>query len=574
MADGPIKRALVSVTDKTGVVEFVKALEDEFGVEVISTGGTARVLADAGVKVVPIEEYTGFPEMMDGRVKTLHPKVHGGLLARRDDPRHMAEAAEHGIEMIDLVVVNLYEFEKTVAAPDVTYADAIEHIDIGGPSMLRSAAKNADSVTVVMDPADYGAILAEVRAHGGATTLETRRCLQYKVYARTAAYDAAISDWLADRLVEAGNLPQDRGLTASGITELTAVDTFPHAGAEADDAEFNALAVDAEAWAEEPTDGMLVPLRKQQDLRYGENPQQTAAFYRMPGASEHSVARARQLQGKELSYNNLLDTDAAWSLVREFDGPACVILKHQNPCGSAVADDATAAYDRAFACDPKSAFGGIIAVNREVPLELVEHFADVNKQFVEVLIAPSYTDEALERLSRRKNLRVLATGGIDAPCALEYRSVDGGMLVQTVDRVDEDPATFTVPTRRKPTDDELAELMFAWRVCKGVKSNAILVSKDRAGIGMGPGQPNRVDSALLACERAEECCEREGVEKGGFACASDAFFPFRDSVDVLAAHGVTCIIQPGGSKRDDESIQACDEHGIAMVFTGTRHFRH
>ena len=558
MAESPIRRALVSVTDKTGVVEFVKALEDEFGVEVISTGGTARVLAEAGVKVVPIEQYTGFPEMMDGRVKTLHPKVHGGLLARRDNPKHMAEAAEHGIKMIDLVCVNLYEFEKTVAKPDVTFDDAIEHIDIGGPSMLRSAAKNADSVTVVSDPADYGSVLAEMRANGGATTCATRRLLQYKVYSTTARYDAAIANWLAGQLDEGG-----AEATKVAVTER----------AEGDD-ELEAFAVDAAAWTKEPDEIMTVPLRKQQDLRYGENPQQTAAFYRMPGAHEHSVANARQVQGKELSYNNLLDTDAAWSLVREFDGPACVILKHQNPCGSAVADDVTEAYDRAFACDPKSAFGGIIAVNREVPLELCEHFADVNKQFVEVLIAPSYTPEALERLSRRKNLRVLATGGIDAPAALEYRSVDGGMLVQTVDRVAEDPATFTVPTKRKPTDDEMAELLFAWRVCKGVKSNAILVSKGKAGIGMGPGQPNRVDSALLACQRAEEYCERAGVEKGGFACASDAFFPFRDNVDVLAAHGVTCIIQPGGSKRDDESIAACDEHGIAMVFTGVRHFRH
>ena len=462
MADGSIKRALVSVTDKTGVVEFVKALEDEFGVEVISTGGTARVLAEAGVHVVPIEQYTGFPEMMDGRVKTLHPKVHGGLLARRDDPKHMAEAAEHGIGMIDLVCVNLYEFGKTVAKPDVTFADAIEHIDIGGPSMLRSAAKNADAVTVVSDPADYEAILSEMRANCGATTLKTRRALQLKVYQTTAAYDAAIAAWLAKQAPDAA----EAGVELPATLELKA--------------------------------------EKIQDLRYGENPQQAAAFYRLPGAHAHSLVNATQVQGKELSYNNLLDTDAAWSLVREFDGPACVILKHQNPCGSAVAANITEAYDRAFACDPKSAFGGIIACNREVPLELCEHFADVNKQFVEVLIAPSYTPEALERLSRRKNLRVLATGGIDAPAALEYRSVDGGVLA----------------------------------------------------------------------ERAEEACDRMGIERGGFACASDAFFPFRDNVDVLAEHGVTCIIQPGGSKRDDESIAACDEHGIAMVFTGARHFRH
>ena len=541
MADCPIKRALVSVTDKTGVVEFVKALEDEFGVEVISTGGTARVLSEAGVKVVPIEQYTGFPEMMDGRVKTLHPKVHGGLLARRDDPKHMAEAAEHGIGMIDLVVVNLYEFEKTVAKPDVTYADAIENIDIGGPSMLRSAAKNAASVTVVVDPEDYDGILDEMRSHNGATTLATRRELQLKVYETTALYDTAIATWLADQL----------------------------------DAEEG----DAEAESDLP-DEFGVWLEKADDLRYGENPQQAAAVYRFAdefaelGSSEQPLVGAAQIQGKPRSYNNYLDADAAWNLVREFDEPACVILKHQNPCGSAVAEDITSAYDRAFACDPKSAFGGIIACNREVPYELVEHFADENKQFVEVIIAPGFSEDAKARMAKRPNLRVLATGGVGKTPELEMRSIDGGVLVQHVDRVEEDPATFAVPTKRKPTDDEMAELLFAWKVCKGVKSNAILISRGKAGIGMGPGQPNRVDSALLACERAEDYCEREGAEKGSFACASDAFFPFRDNVDVLAEHGVTCIIQPGGSKRDDESIEACDEHGIAMVFAGARHFRH
>ena len=541
MADCPIKRALVSVTDKTGVVEFVKALEDEFGVEVISTGGTARVLSEAGVKVVPIEQYTGFPEMMDGRVKTLHPKVHGGLLARRDDPKHMAEAAEHGIGMIDLVVVNLYEFEKTVAKPDVTYADAIEHIDIGGPSMLRSAAKNAASVTVVVDPEDYDGILDEMRSHNGATTLATRRELQLKVYETTALYDTAIATWLADQLdAEEGGAEAESGLP----------------------------------------DEFGVWLEKADDLRYGENPQQAAAVYRFAdefaelGSSEHPLVGAEQIQGKPLSYNNYLDADAAWNLVREFDEPACVILKHQNPCGSAVAEDITSAYDRAFACDPKSAFGGIIACNREVPYELVEHFADENKQFVEVIIAPGFSEDAKARMAKRPNLRVLATGGVGKTPELEMRSIDGGVLVQRVDRVVEDPATFTVPTKRKPTDDEMAELLFAWKVCKGVKSNAILISRGKAGIGMGPGQPNRVDSALLACERAEDYCEREGVERGSFACASDAFFPFRDNVDVLAEHGVSCIIQPGGSKRDDESIEACDEHGIAMVFAGARHFRH
>ncbi|MBM6755021.1 bifunctional phosphoribosylaminoimidazolecarboxamide formyltransferase/IMP cyclohydrolase [Collinsella tanakaei] len=535
--DVKIKRALISVTDKKWVVEFARELQTVYGVEIISTGGTARALQEGGVTVVPIEDYTGFPEMMDGRVKTLHPKVHGGLLARRDDPKHMAEAAEHGIGMIDMVVVNLYEFEKTVANPDVTFADAIEHIDIGGPSMLRSAAKNADSVTVVSDPADYAAVLVEMSEHDGATTLETRRRLQLKVYQTTAAYDTAIATWLGE---------QAAGEEASEAAPAT----------------------------------IDLHLEKVDDLRYGENPQQSAAVYRFADdfaakvSSANPLVGAEQVQGKPLSYNNYLDADAAWNLVREFDGPACVILKHQNPCGSAVAEDITAAYDRAFACDPKSAFGGIIACNREVPYELVEHFADENKQFVEVIIAPSYTPEALERMAKRPNLRVLATGGADGHASVELRSIDGGVLVQNVDTVTEDPATFTCPTERKPTDEEMAELMFAWRVCKGVKSNAILISKNKAGIGMGPGQPNRVDSALLACERAEDACERMGWEKGGFACASDAFFPFRDNVDVLAEHGVTCIIQPGGSKRDDESIEACNEHGIAMVFTGARHFRH
>ena len=542
MAEGSIKRALVSVTDKTGVVEFVKALEDEFGVEVISTGGTARVLSEAGVNVVPIEQYTGFPEMMDGRVKTLHPKVHGGLLARRDNEQHMAEAAEHGIGVIDLVCVNLYEFEKTVAKPDVTFADAIEHIDIGGPSMLRSAAKNADSVTVVSDPADYERVLAEMRANDGATTLATRRALQLKVYQTTAAYDTAITAWLGEQAKAAECCCEGECCCGEAASE------FPE--------KFELAAT------------------KEQDLRYGENPQQAAAFYVSPDAPAHSLARAEQVQGKPLSYNNLLDADAAWAAVREFDEPAVVILKHQNPCGSATAADVTEAYDKAFACDPISAYGGIIAVNREVPLSLCEHFADVNKQFVEVMIAPSYTPEALERLSKRKNMRVLATGGVDRTIGHEVRTVDGGVLVQQIDHVSEDPATFTVPTKRKPTDAEMDDLLFAWRVCKTVKSNAILVAKDRAGLGMGPGQPNRTDSCRIACDRAEAACERMGVPAEGLVAASDAFLPFRDDVDVLAERGITAIIQPGGSIRDEESVQACDEHGIAMVFTGTRHFRH
>ena len=540
MSFGVIKRALISVTDKTGIVEFAQVLESEFGVEIISTGGTARVLKEAGVKVIPIETYTGFPEMMDGRVKTLHPRVHGGLLCRRDNRDHIADAQAHDIGMIDLVCVNLYEFEKTVENPHVTFADAIEHIDIGGPSMLRSAAKNNDFVTVVSDPADYSAVLTEMRENGGATTRDTRRRLALKVFQTTAAYDGAIAAYLS------GVITTEKEEGSEAAVEST--EKFPRI--------------------------FTIEATKEQDLRYGENPQQSAVFYRLPDASEHSLARAQQIQGKPLSYNNLLDTDAAWTAVREFSEPAVIILKHQNPCGSAVAENIVEAYDRAFSCDPTSAFGGIIAANREIPLEFVEHFADIQKQFVEVLIAPSYTAEARERLSKRKNLRVLATGGITHGGGLEVRTVDGGLLVQDLDLACEDARTFSVPTKRQPTSDELDDLLFAWKVCKTVKSNAILVAKDRMGLGMGPGQPNRVDAALLACERAEQACERRGIAAAGLVAASDAFFPFRDNVDTLAAHGVTAIIQPGGSVRDEESIEACNEHDIAMVFTGVRHFRH
>lgn len=527
MADPTVKRVLMSVTDKTGIVDFARTLSEEFGAEIISTGGTARVIAEAGIPVVPIDEVTQFPEMMDGRVKTLHPAVHGGLLAKRNNPEHMSQAAKHGIEMIDMVVVNLYAFEKTVAS-GAEFAECIENIDIGGPSMLRSAAKNFESVAVVTEPASYNVILEEMRENGGATTLETRTKLALRVFQTTNAYDGAIAQWLGSQIKGASDFPDVRD----------------------------------------------IHLTKQQDLRYGENPHQNAAFYRVSEfATPHSLVNAQQLNGKELSYNNILDTDACWTLVREFNEPAVIILKHQNPCGSATADDIATAYDKAYACDPKSAYGGIIAANTEITKEFVEHI-NSNKQFVEVLIAPSYEPEALELLQQKKNLRVLVTGGVDAPAALEFRSVDGGMLAQQVDSVNENPAEFTVPTKKKPTEEELHEMLFAWKVCKGVKSNAILISKDHAGIGMGPGQPNRVDSAKLACERAHEVCDRLGVVAEGLVCASDAFFPFRDNVDALAQFGVKAIIQPGGSIRDEEVIQACDEHDITMVFTGHRHFRH
>ncbi|MDO8963504.1 MAG: bifunctional phosphoribosylaminoimidazolecarboxamide formyltransferase/IMP cyclohydrolase [Coriobacteriia bacterium] len=515
-----IRRALVSVTDKTGVVDFCRELAAR-GVEIVSTGGTAKAIADAGIAVRPIDDLTGFPEMMDGRVKTLHPRVHGGLLARRDVPEHMAAADEHGIGLIDLVVVNLYAFEATVAKPGVTLEDAIENIDIGGPSMLRSAAKNFASVTVVTDPADYDRVLAEMAANDGATTYETRKHFAIEVYRKTSAYDNAIFSWL-DRTEGAGG-------------------AFPA------DVRFF--------------------LEKVQDLRYGENPHQSAAFYRFADARDVTLARAEQLHGKELSYNNILDTDACWAAVREFTEPACVIVKHTNPCGTAIADDVVTAYDKAHASDPISAFGGVMAFNRTVPLGVAEHI-NANGQFVEVMIAPDYDADALALLQEKKNIRLLRTGGV-RPVSGHYesRAVEGGMLVQISDAVAEDPATFTVPTKRQPTADELEQLKFAWRVAKSVKSNAILLAKDYASVGVGAGQMSRVDSAKIACEKA-------GEKAVGAVAASDAFMPFPDSLEVCAAAGVTAVIQPGGSVRDEEVIAKADELGVAMVFTGHRHFRH
>ena len=514
-----VKRALVSVTDKTGVAEFCKVLQDEFGVEIVSTGGTARALAGAGIDVRPIDDLTGFPEMMDGRVKTLHPRVHGGLLARRDVPEHMAAAEEYEIGMIDMVVVNLYAFEATIAREGVTEEDAIENIDIGGPSMLRSAAKNFASVAVVTDPASYEEIIAEMRASDGATTLETRRALATEVYRLTSAYDSAIWMYLSDY----------RGTR------------FP-----------------AEA---------RFRLEKVQDLRYGENPHQGAAFYRFVDAKDHTLARATQLQGKELSYNNILDTDAAWTAVREFTEPACVIVKHTNPCGTSIADDVTSAYLNAHDADPISAFGGVMAFNRAVPAMLVQGIFD-NGQFVEVIIAPEFEPEALEMLATKPNVRVLATGGLRTPGVhYESRAVEGGMLVQSSDTVAEDPETFTVPTKRQPTPKELEQLLFAWKVAKSVKSNAILLARDFTSAGVGAGQMNRVNSARIAVEMA-------GEKSNGAVAASDAFMPFSDSLEVCAAAGVTAVIQPGGSVRDEEVIAKADELGVAMVFTGHRHFRH
>ncbi|MDR3053725.1 MAG: bifunctional phosphoribosylaminoimidazolecarboxamide formyltransferase/IMP cyclohydrolase [Coriobacteriales bacterium] len=531
MADPKVKRVLVSVTDKTGIVEFAGALAQEFGAEIVSTGGTAKALEAAGVPTRAIDELTGFPEMMDGRVKTLHPRVHGGLLARRDLPSHMAAAQEHGIGMIDMVVVNLYAFTATVAKPDVTFADAIENIDIGGPSMLRSAAKNHASVAVVTNPASYSSILEELRANDGATTLATRKRLALEVFRLTSAYDNAIYNWL---------------------------------GLELDSAASN------HAFA----DDKRLFLSKVQDLRYGENPHQSAVFYRNEPKNprckirtEWQLANAQQLQGKELSYNNYLDLDAAWSGVREFSEPTAVIVKHLTPCGVASDANITQAYSRAHACDPVSAYGGVMAFNREVPASLVEAIY-ANGQFIEAIIAPSYEPAAVELFAQKPNARVLATGGVNpAGGMLDFRSVEGGILAQTPDTVAEDPAAFTVPTLRQPTPAELEDLLFAWKACKTVKSNAILIAKDKATIGTGAGQPNRVNSAKIAVEQA-------GEKAAGAVAASDAFMPFADSLEVLIAAGVTAVIQPGGSIRDDEVLAAANAAGVALVFTGHRHFRH
>jgi len=514
-----VKRALVSVTDKTGVADFCTVLSSEFGVEIVSTGGTAKALAEAGVPVRPIDDLTGFPEMMDGRVKTLHPKVHGGLLARRDVPEHMAAAEAHGIGMIDMVIVNLYAFEATVAREGVTLEDAVENIDIGGPSMLRSAAKNFESVAVVTDPAEYEQILDELRATGGATTRATRKRLATEVFRRTSAYDSAI--WMY--LSEYGK------------------QRFP------EETRFR--------------------LEKVQDLRYGENPHQDAAFYRFTDGKEHTLARATQVQGKELSYNNILDTDACWTAAREIEEPCCVIVKHTNPCGVAIAGDLVTAYQRAYESDPVSAYGGVMAFNRAVPVEVVRAMFE-NKHFVEVMIAPEYEPAALELLDEKRNLRVLATGGI-RPTGGHYesRAVEGGMLVQTSDAVTEDASRFRVATIAKPTAEEMEQLLFAWKVVKSVKSNAIVLAKNFATIGVGAGQMNRVNSARIAVEAAGEKV-RDSV------CASDAFMPFPDTLEVCAEAGVTAFIQPGGSIRDDDVIAAANRLGVSMVFTGYRHFRH
>ena len=517
-----IQLALLSVSDKTGLVEFASALHKR-GVSILSTGGTASALEKAGVPVKQVSTHTGFPEIMDGRVKTLHPKIHGGLLGRRGVDEQVMR--QHGIDAIDLVVVNLYPFAATIAKPDCTYEDAIENIDIGGPAMVRAAAKNHDRVAIVVDPQDYAVVLEEMANHGGTVTLETRKRLAAKAYAHTAAYDAMVASYL----------------------EKAASD----------------------ASAPRYTDTLHLQFSKRIDLRYGENPHQSAAFYTSPEAQGASVGSAKQLQGKALSYNNIADSDTAFECVRQFDAPACVIVKHANPCGVAVASDTLAAYDKAFKTDPTSAFGGIIAFNR--PLNAATARAIVERQFVEVIIAPEIEQEALEACARKENIRVLTTGSL-VPSGVreEFRSVNGGLLVQTRDEGMVAKSDLKIVTQRQPTSEELEDLLFAWQVCKYVKSNAIVYVKDGATIGVGAGQMSRVVSSRIAAMKAKD----EGLTVAGAVMASDAFFPFRDGLDVAAEFGIKAVIQPGGSMRDAEVIAAADEHGMAMVLTGMRHFRH
>ncbi len=518
-----ITRALISVSDKTGIVEFSRELAG-FGVEILSTGGTAKLLREAGLTVKDVSEFTGFPEMLDGRVKTLHPKVHGGLLGMRGNPEHVATMKAHGIEPIDMVVVNLYPFEATVAREGCTLEDAIENIDIGGPTMLRSAAKNNADVTVLVDHADYRKVLEEMQGSGGSVSKETNFRLAVKVYQHTAAYDGAISNWLGRRIDD-------------------------------DSADFP------------PT--LTFQFLKAQGMRYGENPHQKAAFYMERDVKEASVATARQLQGKELSYNNIADTDAALECIKQFsEGAACVIVKHANPCGVALGATIREAYERAYATDAESAFGGIIAFNRELDGDTARLIVD--RQFVEVIIAPRVSPAALEVVAAKKNVRLLECGEWPAEPArrLEFKRVNGGVLVQDTDFALYD--SLKVVTKRAPNDKEMVDLLFTWRVAKFVKSNAIVYGRDGMTIGVGAGQMSRVNSARIAAIKAEHA----GLEVKGAVMASDAFFPFRDGLDNAAAVGITAVIQPGGSMRDAEVIAAADEHGIAMVFTGMRHFRH
>lgn len=518
-----VSRALISVSDKNGIVDFARAL-NALGVELLSTGGTFRLLQENNIAVTEVSDYTGFPEMMDGRVKTLHPKVHGGILGRRgtDD----AVMAEHAIKPIDMVIVNLYPFAATVADPDCTLPNAIENIDIGGPTMVRSAAKNHKDVAIVVNSSDYATVLEEMQANEGQLDYSTRYALMVKAFEHTAGYDGMIANHFGAR--DTDNNERDFS------------DTFN------------------------------VQYFKTQEMRYGENPHQKAAFYTEANPTEASVATAKQLQGKELSFNNIADTDAALECVKQFDQPACVIVKHANPCGVSVAVDIGTAYDLAFATDPESAFGGIIAFNRELDAKTAEAICE--KQFVEVIIAPAVSADALAVVASKKNVRLLECGtwGNQRPQDFDYKRVNGGLLIQDRDNgmiIEQD---LKVVSKRVPTDTEMTDMLFAWKVAKMVKSNAIIYAKNNQTIGVGAGQMSRINSARIAGIKAEHA----GLEVVGAVLASDAFFPFRDGIDNAGKAGISCIIQPGGSMRDDEVIAAANEHGMAMVFTGMRHFRH
>ena len=517
----PVRRALLSVSDKTGLEDFARSLADA-GVELLSTGGTARALSSAGLAVTEVADHTGFPEIMGGRVKTLHPRIHGGILGRRGED---AEAmAEHGIDPIDLVVVNLYPFRETVARPDVTRADAIENIDIGGPAMVRAAAKNQADVGVVTDPGDYARVAAAVAAGGLDAT--TRRRLATKAFRHTAAYDGAIAAWLTEQEEDSGNDDALPERLETGFERVLA-------------------------------------------LRYGENPHQRAAFYAAPDAPENTVTRARVRQGKALSFNNIADADTALECVKQFDEPACVIVKHANPCGVAIGADAASAYEGAYATDPVSAFGGIIAFNQPLDAALAKTL--IERQFIEVLLAPSVDEDALGVLSAKPNVRVLETGPLGGMAGgLDYRGVAGGLLVQERDTLLMADDGIRTATRSGPDAATERDLLFAWRVCKSVKSNAIVYARDGATVGVGAGQMSRVNSARIAIQKAADA----GIPTPGSVIASDAFIPFRDVLDVAAGAGVKAVIQPGGSMRDDEVIAAAEELGIIMVFTGMRHFRH
>jgi phosphoribosylaminoimidazolecarboxamide formyltransferase/IMP cyclohydrolase len=540
----PIRRALFSVSDKTGLVDFARELHTKYGVELIATGGTKKALADAGLPVKDVSELTGFPEILDGRVKTLHPAIYAGLLAKRDKPEHMRTLADHKLPEIDLVVCNLYPFEQTVAKPGVTEAEAIENIDIGGPCMVRAAAKNFQAVTVVMSSDSYEGVLKELTQTGGSLSLETRQRLATVAFMMIHQYDYAIMDYY---------LRQQVGAPPAETTRR---------------AHSEPLAEEISKKGGEMPKMLPVRTRLRQRLRYGENPHQYAGFYAEDGINRPCVATAEQLHGKELSYNNILDLDSALNLAREFPGPAAVVVKHNNPCGAACAGTLADAFSRAWDGDPLSAFGGILAFNRPVDADTASALM-TGERFVECVIAPDYDPPALDALKKwKKNVRLLKTGPLSGqPQGLDYRRVDGGLLVQTRDVGADDPDKWKTVTKRQPTEGESMALWFAWLVCKHVKSNAIVLAKGQQVVGVGAGQMSRVDSVQIAVRKA-------GGRVKGSVLASDAFFPFPDNVEAAAAAGVTAIVQPGGSQRDQDSIDACDKHGLAMVFTGVRHFRH